>query len=115
MRPDRNYIYEPNTRSLYEQPADGKAGEAARAKSPKPSRVLETPQESAQLGMMLGRKRLIMDMQAMFELLVREKQEEIRRIDQQLVARYSLSPSAAYRYESATKSLYEVPLNGETR
>ena len=117
VKRDGNYSFDQDKLTLYEvifkQPpaADTKpAGDTAAATQPekKVYRQLKDAEEGRQLALLMTGKRLTIEELRVFNLVAREKQMEMDRLNVVLGDKFSMSRDRDYQYEPGTMRLYEI-------
>lgn len=118
VKRDANYSFDQDKLTLYEvifkQPAaaDSKpAGDTAAAASQPEKKVyrqLKDAEEARQLALLMTGKKLTIEELRVFNLVAREKQMEMDRLNVVLGDKFSMSRDRDYQYEPGTMRLYEI-------
>ena len=118
MKTDSNYSFDQDKMTLYEvtfkapaAPDPTPAGEAATATQQAEKKVyrqFKDADEAKQLALLMTGKKLTLEELRVFNLVIREKQMEMDRLNTVLSDKFSMSRDRDYQYEPATMRLYEI-------
>lgn len=109
VKPDGNYRYDAATRTLFEiAPASSAAGAGAKSGIERRLGVLTNDVQARAFGQLMASKQIAVEEIRVFELVLREKQDELAQVDQLLSEKFSISRDRSYQYDPKTMRLYEI-------
>jgi hypothetical protein len=110
INPAIGYTYDAPSMTIYElvSPADGGGAGLGKEQDKRVHRVLKERDQERQFLKILTSKKIALNQIESLQLIIKEKQQEIAGIDDELSKDFSIAKGPDYRYEADTKILYEI-------